>query len=424
MAATELDLTTGYKPWATPRHEKQLAFHGNRARFRAFVGSIGSGKTLAGIHETMWWLAEPNTVGLAAAPTYPMLTKTILVEFDEIRKRWPGYVTDYNRVERKATFCNGSTLWFAHAADPDSLRGPNLNFFWLDEAALCPKDTFAVLQGRIRRTGRQGGWITTTPKGKNWVHEQFVENPPAGYWWIRARLEDNAHLSPDFLRSLRESYTGPFAAQELDAEFVAFEGLIYPNFSVERHVEEAPPKKTLRRTIVGVDFGFIAPGAMIVLAEDESGRLHAVQEEYHRNLSIAGNAGADWLTIAKELKDEWEPEAFWCDPSAPGSIRDLTRAGIPAHAADNDVLTGIRAVSSLIETDNFRVAPQCVNLQSEFASYQWEQDRDGKPKENERPLKQGDHVMDALRYAVIERERGGAQQKPVFGKGHYVASYA
>ena len=62
-----------------------------------------------------------------------------------------------------------------------------------------------------------------------------------------------------------------------------------------------------------------------------------------------------------------------------------------------DELAGIELVSSLIEADMVRVLSKCKHTVGEFSSYRWDpkaQEERGEDK----PIKQNDHCMDALRY--------------------------
>ena len=64
-----------------------------------------------------------------------------------------------------------------------------------------------------------------------------------------------------------------------------------------------------------------------------------------------------------------------------------------------DELAGIELVSSIIEADMLRVLSHCKNTIGEFSSYRWDpkaQEERGEDK----PIKQFDHCMDALRYVV------------------------
>jgi len=395
-ALQEIDLVSIYRP-----HARQFQFHASRARFRAFIGGIGSGKTTAGAFEVVRICLEyPGVAGIVAAPSYPMLQRMVLPKLRDLIEA-AGIPAEVPWSAREARFYNGSIIYFAHAQKPETLRGPNLGFFWLDEAALCPEEAFLILQGRLREEPGLG-WITTTPKGRNWVYERFAANRWPGYEAVRCRTEDNPHLPPWFVEELRRSYSGEWAAQELDAEFVEFGGLIYKMFKPGLHVFGGDPQSLLqkgRRVVAGVDWGYTAPGAVVVVIEDNEGTLWVVEEVYQRGLTVAGRGG--WAQIALELRGRWGITEWLCDPSEPEHIEEFQRAGLNAVPANNAVIPGIQRVAAALEQAKLRIHESCVNLLEEMQQYHWELDSEGRPKENERPAKGNDHALDALRYAVM-----------------------
>jgi len=200
----------------------QRRFWANKARYRAFVGGVGSGKTRAGVVET---LRQPGrTVGMVLAPTYPMLRDSTLRSVREIAER-ANVVSEWHRSEMRMELINGTTILFRSADDPDRLRGPNLSWFWLDEAAMMPYDVWLIMIGRLRQApGR--AWITTTPRGRNWVHSTWSGDRD-GYALIRSSSRDNPYLPSEFLHSLEASYTSEFAAQEIEGQFVDPTGAMF-----------------------------------------------------------------------------------------------------------------------------------------------------------------------------------------------------
>jgi len=96
--------------------------------------------------------------------------------------------------------------------------------------------------------------------------------------------------------------------------------------------------------------------------------------------------------------EQWGQGPIYCDPSEPASIEQLKRDGLPACEADNDVQPGIQHIASL--SDDLRVHRTCQNLRNEFSQYQY---RDG--GDSDKVLKQHDHAMDALRYALFTHAR-------------------
>jgi len=117
-------------------------------------------------------------------------------------------------------FRNQSTIIGLSAENYDSaFRGVNLNFLVLDELGYYDELAFRTALGRVRlnpsqiRTG-------TTPKGFNFVHENFIEKPNKSSFVIKATTYDNPLLSSDYVESLRESYPQRLFDQECMAEFV------------------------------------------------------------------------------------------------------------------------------------------------------------------------------------------------------------
>jgi hypothetical protein len=193
----------------------QRAFWRSGARFRLFVGGVGSGKTRAGCVEI---LRQPTkSVGMVVAPTYPMLRDATMRTFIDLARRG-GVLQAFQKAEMQATLIDGKRILFRSADDPDRLRGPNLGWFYLDEAALMDADVWPIMIGRLRELpGR--AWATSTPRGFNWMHEVFVKGG-ADYHVTRSATRDNVYLPDGFLRSLEQSYDTAWAAQELEGEFL------------------------------------------------------------------------------------------------------------------------------------------------------------------------------------------------------------
>ena len=194
----------------------QLLFWNDEAKYRAFVGGIGSGKTRAGVVEA---LRQPaGSRGMVVAPTYDMLRLASLETFFEVAE---PFVVNHNKSELVTDLCNGSRIYWRSADQPNRLRGPNLNWFWIDEGAYV-KDgsTFKVLIGRLRRAGVKRGWVTTSPAGFNWLWERFVKDSNEAYSLIKASTRNNTFLDKEYIDDLSLQYTSNFARQEIDGEFV------------------------------------------------------------------------------------------------------------------------------------------------------------------------------------------------------------
>lgn len=298
----------------------------------------------------------------------------------------------------RANVGHGEVL-FRSADDPERLRGPNLSWAYVDEAALCHELTWPIVIGRLREGGKAGPcWLTTTPKGRNWVWREFVKQRRDNYILFRARTADNPYLAPEFLTDLEAAYTGDFARQELHGEFVAFEGLVYEEFDRTIHVSE--PSGEFSEIVAGVDWGYTNPAVVLVVGLNGDRRVSIVEEFYQRRRRIG-----EVVAAAQELARKWGVTTFYCDPSEPANIAEMRQAGLSAVAANNAVTEGIQRVKArLAVADDGRprltIAPSCVRLLSEFESYCWKRLR-GIGMLKDEPEKTNDHAMDALRYVTL-----------------------
>jgi predicted phage terminase large subunit-like protein len=176
-----------------------------------------------------------------------MLKDVVLPTFREIAK---DGIDTLNKADLYADMTNGNRVLFRSADKPERLRGMNLGWCWVDEAALIDEETWDILLGRLRLTpGR--AWLTTTPKGHNWVYRRFVGDPGEEHETVRASTRDNPHLPDDYIQSLEEQYTETFRRQELGGEFVQSEGALWSWDLLNRPRTQQHPD--LQRIVVGVD---------------------------------------------------------------------------------------------------------------------------------------------------------------------------
>jgi hypothetical protein len=96
------------------------------------------------------------------------------------------------------------------------------------------------------------------------------------------------------------------------------------------------------------------------------------------------------------------PEKWIVDPSAASFITQLWRDGLSPEGADNSVLDGIRLVSNLLAKGLLKVHRSCDGWIEECPGYVW--DEKAAEKGEDRPVKAGDHSLDAGRYVTASTE--------------------
>lgn len=170
----------------------------------------------------------PYTLGTVLAPTYPMLRDATQRTFFELFR---PLIKDHNKSDNVTLLTDNKVIFWRSADQPDRLRGPNLNWFYLDEADYMDVGIWDVMLGRIRRNPNRC-WLTTTPdglSGKGWVKDRIAKKIRDGfkdYALITSKTRDNLYLPAEYVRSLEESYTSDFARQELDGEFIDARGRV------------------------------------------------------------------------------------------------------------------------------------------------------------------------------------------------------
>ena len=385
-------------------YQKQHLFLESESPSVTFQGGAGSGKTRAGCAKALVTaLKSPGSRGMIVGASYPGVQQAIMPHLEavavelELRDKW-----QYNRADRQITLPNGSSFWLRSADTPESLLGADLAWSWGDEVGLWKRDAYRYLVGRLRQPGFPHQFFATyTPKGRNWAFEELGSERD-GLVVIRATSLDNPFVDEEFKQRLRREYGegSPFWRQEVLGEFVSFEGLIYPHFS-DTHLNDPPPGTTFVRTVIGVDWGWANPGVMVVVSLDAQDQAWAREEIYERERGLNW-----WLEQGRRLQQAYGAE-FYCDPSEPANIDAFSRAGLPAHPANNAVIPGITAVAARVNSDRENVSPSCTNLISEYRGYSWKRQRDGTIKADE-PEKVCDHGMDARRYAEMALLQPGA----------------
>lgn len=339
---------------------------------------------------------------MVTAPTYRMLMDATLRTFLEMYEGCCAFI----KSDMLATLPGGHTVLFRSADRPDRLRGPNLAYWWGDEAALYHPQVWRIMIGRLRAVRDAQAWLTTTPRGRNWLYDVFVarRNPNCALWSYETAA--NPHLPKEYVADLYASYDAETAAQELRACFTSYSGLVYPEFERAQHVTSGA-SGPFARVIAGVDEGYTNPSAILVIGLTTRDEAHVLDEFYARRV-----LRAELVARAVRLRQEHAIAEFYVDPAAAGLIAEMRAAGLDARPASNDVMPGIQHIKALLRPAQgsplLTVAPNCPYTIAEFESYRWKEAAGGAGDAlgvcdmplREAPLPVNDHAMSALRYAL------------------------
>lgn len=280
--------------------------------------------------------------------------------------------------------------------DPTKLGSLNMTGIAVDELIQFTRDDWTWMQGRIRvpidGLPNQIYGATNPGPPSHWLVELFGlalgHRPLPGYRVIRSSTRDNPLLPKEYVDSVR-TLPGVAYKRFFLGEWVGADGLVYDTFNRDTHVRTR--SGPWARTVVAIDEGYTNPFACLLLRVDGDGRIHVEREHYQSKLMRS-----DKLPIIREFAEG--AEAVVVDPSAAELIQTITDAGPNVEPADNTIEPGLHRVRARLPDagdgmPRLTVDPSCENTIREFESYEFKEGTD-------KPRKEFDHAMDALRYGV------------------------
>lgn len=373
---------------------QQVAFFDSQAPEILYSGAFRAGKSRVGC-EKAWYLARrypgiPIGIFRKVAATIERSTQQTLLH-DVI----PAGKGKWNASSRTLELPNGSRIMF-FGLDPDLVTGlprigsVELGWAFVDEAAECSEADWVQIMGRLSWPGigfHQISAATNPASPQHWLKRRFTP-PTDRRVYLHARTTDNPTLPADYLETALSTGDSYFRQRYIEGEWTAAEGAIWTLPDAQVRDEPGP----WRRTVAGVDWGFVHAFACEVIGQSGSGRLAVIDEAYLR-----GETMVRIIPVLQFLRERHKIEMFYADPSEPAYIAECRAAGLPMQEARNDVLPGLNAVSEALSR-GMTVSPSCAGLLGELPGYTWQKNRGGLV---ERPIDIGDDACDAVRYGVF-----------------------
>jgi PBSX family phage terminase large subunit len=243
---------------------------------------------------------------------------------------------------------------------------------------------------------RKGGAIfISTPKGFNHFYELYNMKQKSPDWeHFHYTTYDNPFIPVEEIE--REKLTKPedVFAQEYMADFRKQQGLVYREFDRKRHVIAAiDPNKTFVEYIAGIDFGYTNPAAVIHIKRDRDDNYFVVGEWY-KTQRTEEQIG--------EYVRSCNFNRVYPDPESASAIEVLNQKGVSVvevNKGKDSIKSGISKVRELLKRGKLFIHQDCVALIAEFETYRYPDPKPDK-NEDENPVKEDDHALDALRYAL------------------------
>ncbi len=310
--------------------------------------------------------------------TFRSMTNTVMRDFYHILKA-DNYYSIHNENKTHHTYMlNGCLFEFFGADDEDKLKGGKRHILYCNEANAIGLGQFEQLNMRT-------------------TEQVFMDlNPSDPYWWgydtlkpredctfIHSTYLDNNHLTEIQIKEIeRYKVTDPLKWKIYGLGEIGYsEATIYTNWSEVATIPDG-------RDAIGIDFGFNVPSS-VVLVTKHDGDLYARCLVYEKELT-----NTELIERMKRLNVSKTTPIF-ADAAEPDRIKEIKKAGFNVRKAIKDVNFGIDEVKShrlFIHTDS-------TDLLDEVKAYKWIESPDGRVLD--KPVKENDHALDALRYAVV-----------------------
>ena len=271
-------------------------------------------------------------------------------------------------------------------------------------------------ENRITVTEGSKYWFNCNPEGpEHWFYREWIQQwERKNLLYLHFTMADNPALAPSVRARYEATYTGVFYDRYVRGLWVAAEGLIYDMFRPEVHLLRQAAD-CVGGCYISCDYGTRNPTVFLLWRKLRGADRWVCQREYYwdgrreMRQKTDGEYADDLLT----LLDGETPRGVVVDPSAASFITELRQRGLPVLPGDNRVADGIRAVGELLRGERLLFQAECVHTATEFRSYVW--DEKNAAQGMDKPVKEHDHCMDAVRYfvmTVVQRESARARRRP------------
>lgn len=318
---------------------QNVFLNGLNTKFRAYVGGLGSGKTFVGCLDMLNFFGKhPGTRQGYFGPSYPAIRDIFYPTFEEAAELL-GFTVAIRQANKEIhVYRNGfyyGTVICRSMDNPGSIIGFKISRALVDEIDTLKKDkatqAWVKIIARLRLTIDgvvNGVGVTTTPEGFLFVYEKFKKDPTKSYSMVQASTYENEiYLPPDYIDSLRESYTDQLVNAYLMGQFVNLTaGTVYHCFDRELN-KSTETIKDGEHLYIGMDFNV---GKMSSVTHIKRGDCaHAVDE-------IMG--GLDTPHMISMIKSKYWPDGknrnIYVYPDASGD----SRKSVDASTTDIDLL--------------------------------------------------------------------------------------
>lgn len=370
-------------------------------------GAIRSGKTVSmALSYVLWAMTTFDNENFAmCGKTIGSFRRNVLWVL-KLMLRSRGYKVEDHRSDNLIVISIGNTINYFYIfggkdeSSQDLIQGITLAGVFFDEVALMPESFVNQATGRCSVDGSKY-WFNCNPDGPyhwfklNWIDKKEEKK----LIYLHFTMDDNLSLSERIKARYKSMYTGVFYKRYILGLWTVAEGIIYDMFDTEKHVIDEIKDEMLPQYYISCDYGTQNATVFLLWQKvlGEGNKWICIDEYYYsgrdkERQKTDGEYADDLIKFINGKKIK----AIIIDPSAASFIAEVRKRGLHVRKAKNDVENGIRVVGNLLNLCQIFFLSKCKNTIIEFASYTW--DEKAMEHGEDKPVKQHDHAMDAVRY--------------------------
>ncbi len=401
-------------------NQRQKLFFASRARFTAYGGARGGGKS---------WALRRKLIGLCLC--YPgircLLVRRSLGEL-KANHLTPllseyGDLLTYREKDRLLWLPNGSSIALGYcSSERDTLRyqGQEYDIIAIDEATQLSEYQFSVFKACLRGVSLMPRrmYLTCNPGGIGhaWVKRLFVDREfrgdecPEDYAFIPAQVYDNPVLlqaDPAYLKNLQSLPTRLRDAWLL-GRWDVFRGQFFPEFDPQVHICTPDGIPSSLRYFAAMDYGFDML-AVLLMGIDGVGNLYVVGEVAQSGLTLHAAA-----LRTEALCRDHRVEYIAASPDLWNRRQDTGRSGFevmqavpgmpPMQRADDRRIPGWRILRQYLAPGegqpHLYISSVCKDLIASLPALLCDEERIEDASDHPHAIT---HTPEALRYGVMSR---------------------
>ena len=207
-------------------------------------------------------------------------------------------------------FKNGSKILFRSAASEDSLRGQSVDYLLLDEAAFVKKETFDTILLPMLSVRGKKCFITTTPKGKNWIYDYYSKAKDMKDWAsFRYSTYDSPIANAEIIEMFRQTLPDKLFKQEIEAEFVDSSS-VFNNISEVMTLNKTNEPIPNESYYAGIDIGLINDASVLSILDSKGNLVNYFRWNRVESPELIQNI--------VDLENKWRFKKIWIENNNQG----------------------------------------------------------------------------------------------------------